>query len=475
MRKLRRGTTEANNRAEIASLLHPEALAKDLRPMIEDSLAECGKDECRKGTFLTPVLTVFIVLGLTIRRDLSYSAVINWLVSGLRWLRCPMPRHLCSDGALSHARQRLGVEVFVRIFARWVARFHALPRDFHGRTSVTFDGTTATMPDTEGNRARFGTPRSGRGNGAFPQLRAVALLILPLRRIADIAFGPYKGKGTGEKSLMMELLSRIPYKKLLFLLDAGLFSSEFLFATRDHDTLVKLSGSVKPKRLPGPPLPDGSYLAVVMHKVLDKERSTATRKRWIKHKIVVRIIEFWIRGSGHSRLLTTILDPSISAKELVIHYHKRWDIEIAFDEIKTHQCATLRGQPPTVLRSKTPELVEQELYAMVIVYNLVRDLIYQGAMQHNHDPRDISFLDSLQCIIEAIPFVCFPDRALPADTSQYLLELIGQCTIDRPRRPRKNPRVVKVKMSKFKRKQSFHRSETININDDLHIIDAKAA
>ncbi len=475
MRQHRRGKTETNNRAEIASFLNPEALAKDLEPIIEDSLAECGKDECRKGTFLTPVLTVFIVLGLSIRRDLGYSAVINWLVSGLRWLTCTMPRRLCSDGALSHARQRLGVEVFVRIFARWVTRFHAPPTDFHGRTSVAFDGTTATMPDTEANQARFGTPRSGRGQGAFPQLRTVALLILALRLIADIAFGPYQGKGTGEKSLMMELLSRIPYKNLLFLLDAGLYSSQFLFAARDHDVLVKLSGSVKPKRLPGPPLPDGSYLALVIHKVLDEEHSTATRKRWIKEKIVVRIIDFWIRGFGHSRLLTTLLDPRISAKELVIHYHTRWDIEIAFDEIKTHQCATLRGQPPTVLRSKTPELVEQELYAMVIVYNLVRDIIHQGAMQHNHDPRDISFLESLHCIIEAIPFLCFADRALAADTCQHLLELIGQCTIDRPRRPRKNPRVVKVKISKFKRKQSFHRSEPMNFNDDLHIIDSKAA
>jgi hypothetical protein len=65
----------------------------------------------------------------------------------------------------------------------------------------------------------------------------------------------------------------------------------------------------------------------------------------------------------------------------------------------------MRGQAPTLLRSKTPELVEQELYAVVIIYNLVRELIHQAAMESNRDARGISFLDSLQCIIDAIPHV----------------------------------------------------------------------
>ncbi len=76
----------------------------------------------------------------------------------------------------------------------------------------------------------------------------------------------------------------------------------------------------------------------------------------------------------------------ISAKDLIIHYHRRWEVEISFCEIKTHQCATLKGQMPTIFRSKTSELVEQELYAMLIAYNLLRDLIYQSANAYNKNP-----------------------------------------------------------------------------------------
>ena len=76
------------------------------------------------------------------------------------------------DGALSHARKRLGIEVFRRIFEKMVAYQAALPKDFYGLTSVAFDGTGATMPDTPSNRERFGRPHGGRGAGGYPQLRA---------------------------------------------------------------------------------------------------------------------------------------------------------------------------------------------------------------------------------------------------------------------------------------------------------------
>ncbi len=69
-----------------------------------------------------------------------------------------------------------------------------------------------------------------------------------------------------------------------------------------------------------------------------------------------------------------------------MQYHKRWDIELCLDEIKTHQCATLRGQMPTLFRSKLPELVEQELYAMMIVYNLLRELMLQAARASSTRP-----------------------------------------------------------------------------------------
>jgi hypothetical protein len=334
------------------------------------------------------------------------------------------------------------------------------------------------MPDTQSNRERFGLPNGGRGAGGYPQLRAVALLLLPLRMVADIAYGPYKGKGSGERSLMRKIIDRLPYQNLLLLLDAGLYSFELLLACTKklgQQLLAKLSASVKPKRIPGKTLPDGSYLAIIRKKIEDPTRSQGKRKHYTTIEIIVRIIEYQIPGFRPARLLTTILDPEISAKELVVHYHKRWDIEIAFDEIKTHQCATLRGQAPTILRSKTPELVEQELYAVVIVYNLVRELIHQAAMQSNKDAQGISFLDSLQCIIDLIPHMSIAIPAHAQSQYQYLIALIAEREIDRPQRHRINPRVVKVKMSKFKRKRKNHQSTIRNLEDELQILKHEAA
>jgi len=463
MRRIFRRHSKATHRHEIASVVDIPLLSKSLKPVIEEALQECGKARYRKGTVLTPLFVVLAVLGLAIRRDLSYPAVLDWLVSGLRWLTCCLPHKLVAEGTLSHARMRLGEEVFRRIFQKMVVPAEQLPKDFHGLTSVAFDGTNATMPDTEENKQRFGVPKGGRGEGGYPQLRAMALLILPLRQVADIAYDAYKGKGTGERSLMNKIIERIPYDHLLHLVDAGLYSFNFLLLLQEkngHHLLAKLSASVKPKRCSGHGLPDGSYLATVGKKGV---------------VITVRIIQYQIPGFRPARLLTTLLDPAISAWELVIHYHRRWDIEIAYDEIKTHQCATLRGRAPTIFRSKKPELVAQELYAVVIVYNLVRELIHQAVAGQHEKARQISFLEALQCIIEAIPHMNIASAAQADIQLHYLRSLIAECVIDRPQRNRINPRVVKVKMSKFKRKRKIDKSSYRDLERELQILMPEAA
>jgi len=475
MKRIFRRGPKATHRHEIASLVDIPLLSKHLKPVIEESLRECGKERCRKGTILTPTFVVLAVLGLAIRRDLSYPAVLNWLVSGLRWLTCCLPHKLVAEGALSHARIRMGCGVFRRIFEKMVAHHEELPKDFHGLTSVAFDGTSATMPDTKENIQRFGVPKGGRGEGGYPQLRAVALLILPLRLVADIAHAPYKGKGTGERSLMNKIIARIPYDHLLHLVDAGLYSFELLLLLqkKGHHLLAKLSASVKPKRCSGKILSDGSYLATVQKKVMIT--ICCGEKRYQNIDIIVRIIDYRIPGFRPARLITTILDPAISARELVIHYHQRWDIEIAFDEIKTHQCATLRGRAPTIFRSKKPELVEQELYAVLIVYNLVRELVHQAVAEQHQKVGRISFLDSLQCIIDAVPQMNIAGPSQAEIQHQYLCSLIAECVIDRPQRHRINPRVVKVKMSKFKRKRKIHKSSHRDLENELQILGLEAA
>jgi hypothetical protein len=448
--------------------------ANTLQPMIGEALIEQGKDGYRKGTILTPKLSVWLVLALTLRRDLNYHKVLDWMIAGFRWIQTLLPpqSHVVQDGAISHARVRVGVGVFRSLFYKLTTSLWAIEPDFHGYVSVAFDGSTGTMPDTERNVNEFHKPKSRSGNAAFPQMRMMTLMALPVRLMLDVAYAPYTGKGTGERSLVREILSRFVCKGLLFLLDAGLYSFDIVWEIdqSDQEFIVKAPRSLKPK--PIKTLPDGSCLAQLTKKIEDPDAPPTKngRKRWKKISMVVRVIRLQIPGFQPVTLVTNILDTSITARELAIHYHKRWDIEIAYDEIKTHQCATLRGQSPTTFRSKRPDLVEQELYALLITYNAVRLLIRRAAEEHGKDPCLISFLDALQHIISAAPLMTADEPERRQDKFSYLLTLIADCDIDRPRRHRINPRVVKIKMSKFKRKNKTHKSEQRNLEKELKII-----
>jgi len=449
-----------------------------LHPLVKQVLTEQGKAKYRKGTILIPQLLVWLVLTLTLRRDLNYQKVLNWMVSGFRWLHALLPAQskLVQDGAISHARVALGITVFRVLFTRLTCLFQKLEPDFHGWISVAFDGSTGTMPDTDANVAAFHKPRSGRGTAAFPQLRMMTLMALSVRLLLDIAYAPYCGKGTGERALVREMLATLERSGLLFLLDAGLYAFDILWDIdqKQHTFIVKASRRAKFKPIQS--FADGSFLARLTHKIPDPDtpKTKSGRQRWKKVYLYVRVIRFQIPGFRPVTLVTNILDPTITAREMALHYHQRWDIEVAYDEIKTHQCATLRGQSPTTFRSKRPDLVKQELYALLIMYNAVRLLIYQAAVKQGKDPRFISFLDALQHIIDAAPMMTADASEHTEDKFCYLLRLIADCDIDRPRRQRINPRVVKVKMSKFKRKNKRHKSENRDIEKELEILSDRA-
>ncbi len=446
-----------------------------LQPLLLEALTEHGFQKVRKGTILTPLLLVWFVLTLTIRRDLNYHKALNWMVSGFRWMQHLLPPSstIITDGAVSHARVKLGVEVFRTLFAKVAGSFTMLKADFYGLVTVTFDGTTGTTPDTLSNTGRWGKPSSRKGTAAFPQMRIMTLMAVSVRGILDVAYAAYRGKKTGERALMRTILERQSRSALLFLLDAGLYAFDILYLIMHggHDVIVKAPGTLTLRPLRR--LPDGSFLTYVSGKLEDLTRplTPTGRKHWTQEQLLVRAIRVQIPGYRPFFLVTSVLTPTIPAREIALHYHQRWDIEIAYDEIKTHQCATLRGQSPTTFRSKRADLVEQELYAMLIMYNLIRLLIAQAAESQGKDPRYISFLDALQHIIDATPIMTADSDEQREQTFAYLLIVIADAEIDRPRRHRINPRVVKVKMSKFHRKNSSHMSEERHLEKDLRILE----
>ncbi len=447
-----------------------------LQPLILETLRELDKDKCRKGTMLIPTLLVWLVLALTWRRDLSYAKVLNWLGSGLRWVaeRLPACNQLVSDGAISHARVKLGVGVFQVLWRKLLAALPLPSPDFHGYISAVFDGSTGTMPDTPENQATFGKPPArGGGVAAFPQTRLMTLLAVSQRRLLGLAYAAYTGKGTGERALLLTIVQQVTCTGLLFLLDAGLYAFDLLWEVSQGGGafLVKVPAHVQFQRTQR--LPDGSWLATLTGRRLDPAAppSANGRRHWQTAQLTVRVIRLALPGFRPFWLMTTLLAPDITAREIALHYHRRWDLEVAYDEIKTHQCATLRGQSPTTFRSKLPELVCQEIYALAITYTLVRALMAEAAAAHDQDPTQLSFLDALQHLLDAAPSLTAATPAERARKRPYLLRVLADCQLDRPRRPRLNPRVVRVKMSKFARKRASHLGQYRDLAADLRIIE----
>jgi hypothetical protein len=435
-----------------------EALAKEFQPKIDEGLKKHAKDRQRKSV-LTPLLTVWLTLSLTIRRELSYHNVLDWLVSGFRSLGWMIPRHSVEDGAITHARKRLGMGPFREFFKASAEAVRNLAPDFHGFRSLGMDGTQMTMPNTPENVRRFGKPRCGRSEAAFPQVRMVGLVAVAVQTVFDFAFGPCVGTGTGERSLGMQLVLENAVPGLLFLLDRGFFGFDLLDAIskKGAQWLIRVPAHVKLKPIRKSRRSDGSYLAWLEGKVENPAGPDSRgRKRWIKVQHQVRAIRYQIKGFRPNRVATSLLDEEIAAADLVHHYHRRWEVELAYDSIKTHQSGRRTGQCSTVLRSKIPVLVEQELYAMLTTYNLVRRVVNEAAAKHGIDPLAISFVDALWALIDAIPGMRSARAELLPFLYQQLLDDIARCRLKRRRRPRAYPRVVKVKMSNFKLKRRQH-------------------
>lgn len=198
------------------------------------------------------------------------------------------------------------------------------------------------------------------------------------------------------------------------------------------------------------------------------------RTRWKQLTYKVRVIEYRIPGFRRVRLITNLLDPAIPAIEIARHYHSRWEVELVYDSVKTHQSGTRTGQCHTVLRSKRPDLVQQEILASLTAYNLIRHLINEAAGRQSLAPRSISFVDAVQTIINCIPPMRrMPTERLPAAYEQLLVD-VARCQMKRWRRPRKYPRVVKVKMSNFKLKRPNHRGVHWDPANEVRILGAAA-
>jgi hypothetical protein len=347
--------------------------------LVDRVIAETGRRE-RRHRLLPARVVVYLVLALALFSGQAYEEVARLLTEGLAWARGWRGAwQVPTTKAITRARERLGAEPVRRLFAEVAGPLAAEGTQgawYRGLRVLAIDGTTLDVPDTAANAAAFGRPATHRGErSAFPQVRLLGLAECGTHAILAAVLGPY---GSGETTLAPSDRGFVGFDLWRAAAATG---AQLLWRAKTNQVLPV-----------DRQLGDGSYLSRI-HVARDQHAK--------RDPIVVRVVEYTLgkdpgrqQQPGPYRLLTTILDPDQApAAELAALYHQRWEFETALDELKTHQ----RG-PGVVLRSRSPELVEQEVWGMLLVHHAIRALMHQAATDGEVDPDRLSFTRSLRVV-----------------------------------------------------------------------------
>jgi len=421
---------------------------------IEDALIQTGTASVRHRK-LSAQRVVWLVIAMALFRDRSIQEVVSHigLVLPNQKERSKQVRVSVAPSAIPQGRYRLGEaplqEIFSRMAETW-AEEAADQNRWRGLALYGVDGTTLRVPDTEENREAFSLPPSIRGQSSYPQVRLVALMALRSHLIRGVSFGPCSGKQTGEQELSKALWQQVPEESLV-VLDRGFINYSLLYHL-SHDEKGEISGKkhwlirgmknlrMKTIQVFG----KGDELVEIPVKSNIRKRDPSLPK-----SMIVRAIRYQIKGFSPQILLTSLTDPKrYPSKEVSALYHERWELEIGYDEIKTHLL-----EREEALRSKKAEGIRQEIWGIFLAYNLVRKEMLGVAEAAGVPPVRVSFRHSLQfirvfCIVEA--WTCAPGN-LPKRLIS-LQENMSSLLILPERRPnRLYKRQVKIKMSSYKR------------------------
>lgn len=423
-----------------------ELFADVLKPAwIDEALKDHGRQSLRVRK-LPSGLVVWLCVALGLYRMLSIPNVLSRLGIilgvGSLWDGAAAP----ASTTITEARDRVGFGPLRTVFERLRDHLVTVYRErmlWKGMPLLALDGTTFKAPDSPENRRRFGLPGSARGGRAgFPLLRSVALVSPLLRFVLGARFGPYR---RGELEMALSLLPEIPPKSIL-VMDRAYAAWRFLIPLRKcgHHFLVRIPKHFNARRVwalgPG-----DAMVEAEMHHALRQSHPEFSRK------VLVRQIHVRIRGV-EMRYWTSLLDPkAFPAVDLVRLYAQRWEEELIFDELKTHQAGLTTVNRPVLFRSQTSRRVLQEAWGLLIAYNLVRTLMAQAAHERKLEAIRLSFVDALERIRQAsLLMAAARTKDLPRIYAE-LIEALGRSRLPK-RRGRDNPREVVIKMSNYAKK-----------------------
>ena len=381
------------------------------RDVVDDAIAVTGRGARRAGGKLPPHVMVYLVMALALFADEDYAEVAARLGGALRGWGCWDQGWDPAPGAITQARQRLGPEPVAEVFRQVAVPVAGLDTAgaFLGPWRLMpVDGMEWDVPDTAANRAAFGV--SGGERAAFPKIRVVTVAECGSHAAVLAAAGPAAGKGSGEKSLARRLYPRLEQDWLL-IADRGFccFADWRAAAGTGAALLWRAPADA---RLPVlEMLPDGSYRSVLTdQKVTGRKREAlieaARRGEDLDEDIArpVRVIGYDVpdrEGDGKDELIvlvTTITDyRQATAGTLARAYHQRWEHETGNAQLKTY----LRG-PGKVLRSGSPEMIEQEIWGYLLTHYAISALICAAATAAGTGPDQVRFKRTLRIVRRAV-------------------------------------------------------------------------
>lgn len=432
---------------DVAHVALPDTLAglkQHLDPSwIEEALTWSGTTTIRRRR-LPAEQIVWLVIGMALYRREPIERVVKLLDLALP----DRKDTLMAKSAVLQARKRLPHDALAYLFSATAAEWSARSADAHrwrGLGLYGWDGTTMRVPDSPANRETFGGQRSHRGDSGYPQVRVVAAMALRSHILSAFRFADYH---TGETTLARELWDEMPDDSLV------IFDRNFLI----KKDFIRFEASGNRHWLSRSKV--NTRWAVVERLGKDDERVVLeVDEPGFPTTWELRAIHYKRKGFARATLLTSLLDAeAYPAKELVALYHERWELELGYDEVKTHLL-----DREEAIRSRSPEGVRQELWGIAIAYNLIRLEMERAAKEAAVPPTRISFMAAMALIKDEIGRLHGAGLALgtiPArlrDLRQNLKRLV----LPERRTERAYPRAVKIKMSNYPRKRPAPRSRSV--------------
>jgi Insertion element 4 transposase N-terminal/Transposase DDE domain len=414
--------------------------------MVDEALAQTRTVQSRIRDVPSRVV-VYLLLAACLFPELGYPGVWRKLTAGLAGVPVAAP----TPSALAQARRRAGAAP-LRFLFDLLRGPAAAPRGhgawWRGLLVCAIDGTTVTVPDSPANLTRFTRQACNHGGAGYPQIRLLALVACGTRTLIDAVFGPATG---GETTYAPDLLRSL-HRGMIVLADRNFAAAALIaaIAGTQADVLVRVKTGRKLPVLRRHP--DGSALCLLgttQVRVIDCQITIATSAG---------------RRTGIYRLATTLLDPCrYPAAELISLYHQRWEIETAYLEIKS----TILGGK--VLRARTPTGIDQEIYALLVTYQILRTAMADAAAAvPGTDPDRASFTIALNTARDQLTCA----TGIIAGTVTDLTGTIGRhilASLLPARRLRSSPRVVKRAISKYQARgpgidrTSYHATISIDI------------